>query len=150
MRVQETDEHGGFAEPLAFHEAVVRNFHERVRRLVHGHARDVAARSVREDRLGMELHFVRRFDEHLLDGRDFDARERGNIFQIAQCTIRDPAAENGVFLGVPTEAQSALVREFCGGLEQEQALVRLHCVDAPARHFAGERDVIEVGVLSAQ
>src|SRR5262249_61716440 len=62
----------------------------------------------------------------------------------------DPAPEDRVFPRVRPKAQAALVRQLRGGLEEDEALLRVLRVYASGEHVARERPVIELGVLAAK
>jgi hypothetical protein len=102
LLLQETHQHCRFARLLALHEAIVRHFHQIVRRFVHGERSDVARCAVLEKRRGFQLHFGLRLDEHLFCGaslgcvsaltpwrnhQEFPARSSAEEFRIPQSSV---------------------------------------------------------------
>jgi hypothetical protein len=44
----------------------------------------------------------------------------------------------------------AFVRNLSRGLEEQQTFLRLEWIDPASEHLARERDVIDIGILTAQ
>ncbi len=111
--------------------------------------RDVLAGAVPEPGLDPEPSGLPRFGEGELGGRDV---EGGHVAaaRLAPGPVRDPGAEQAVGPGAAAETDEPAVRHLAGGLEQEQAAVRIDAVDAAAFHFAGQGEVILLGVVAEE
>ena len=133
LAVQVAHQHGGFPCALALHQSVMRHLGQTIRRFIHSERGNVARDAICEKRLYPQLHFGRRLDQYFFLRRKDYALQFWRGSQVVGHPLGDPPAEDFVFLRALLEAQAAFVRDLRGGLQENEALLRLYGVDAASK-----------------
>ena len=123
---------------------------ESVHQLINRQGGYVARLAVGKLRPHAQLHLAFRFDQYFLARGHLNGLELRRGFQIVRHPLRKPSAQQFVILGLFAKAQSAFMRNFRRGLEQDQTFLGCDRIDPPRRKVARQAEVIEVRVLAAQ
>ena len=112
-------------------------------------ARDVLGVAVREVRADQQ-RLLGADGEPRRRGKHFEARHRGIALRRRRRAGGDPVREHVILGRARREALAAAVRDRQRRFQQHQAGRRIDPVDAPRPRLPGQRQVVELGVVSAQ
>ena len=98
----------------------------------------------------MQLDFICRLEQNFIGRRNFESFQRGRPGRIGWQASGDPVTQNLIFFGIFFEPLAAFVRDLRGGLEEEEALVRVFRIRAATKRVARQGLVIPFRVFATE